>query len=136
MVHAAKFKTKSRRAEVTCCRNFFINMAGIRPGAHNYGYSRTLARSVSIDSFPERSVYGLPFVELENKNYGKRKRGTPGKKKGLFQMTDMDYRHFAPARFAPAMFRYRKQQFASDPTCVSHPIFNFDFHKFYLKFYS
>ena len=25
-------------------------------------------------------MYGLPFVELENKNYGKRKRGTPGKK--------------------------------------------------------
>ena len=48
----------------------------------------------------------------------------------------MDYRHFAPARFAPAMFRYRKRQFAPDPTCVSHPIFNFDFHKFYLKFYS
>ena len=41
-----------------------------------------------------------------------------------------------PARFAPAMFRYRKRQFAADPTCVSHPIFNFDFHKFYLKFYS
>ena len=40
-------------------------------------------------TFPERSVYGLPFVELENKNYGKRKRGTPGKKKGLFQMTDI-----------------------------------------------
>ena len=24
-----------------------------------------------------------------------------------------------PARFAPAMFRYRKWQFAPDPTCVS-----------------
>ena len=35
------------------------------------------------------SSNGLPFVELENKNYGKRKRGTPGKKKGLFQMTDI-----------------------------------------------
>ena len=48
----------------------------------------------------------------------------------------MDYRHFAPARFAPAMFRYRKRQFSPGPTCVSLPFFNFDFHNFYLYFYS
>ena len=28
-----------------------------------------------------------------------------------------DYQHFTPARFAPAMFRYRKSHFAPDPTC-------------------
>ena len=46
----------------------------------------------------------------------------------------MDYRHFAPARFAPAMFRYRKRQFAPDPTCVSLPFFNFDFLLLILSF--
>ena len=30
------------------------------------------------NTFPERSVYGLACVNLENKNYGKRNRGTPG----------------------------------------------------------
>ena len=28
-------------------------------------------------TFPERSVHGLPCVNLENKNYGKQNRGTP-----------------------------------------------------------
>ena len=53
-------------------------------------------------------------------------------------MTDIirDYRHFAPARFATAMFPYWKRQFSPDPTCVSLPFFNFDFHNFYLYLYS
>ena len=49
----------------------------------------TGSRISSPKTYPERSVYGLPFVDVENKNYGKRKRGTPGMKKGLFQMTDI-----------------------------------------------
>ena len=47
-----------------------------------------------------------------------------------------DYRHFALARFAPAMFRSRKRQFAPDPTCVSLPFFNFEFHNYNVYFHS
>ena len=82
---AAKFKTKSREGHGMIL-SLTWQVYGLGVGAHNYGYNRrTLARSVSI----EQSVYRLPFVDVENKNYGKRNRGTPSKKNGLFQMTDI-----------------------------------------------
>ena len=77
------------------------------------------------------SLIGVVWFSEQNSFWKHVGQAQKEKRKFLDRRFLTDYRHFAPA-----MFRYRKRQFAPDPTCVSLPFFNFDFHNFFLYFYS
>ena len=77
-------------SSANCKRAASVNIgtnATCLQSAHETQLGRLYYQTGHAAKFKTKSRRG--HFELENKNYGKRKRGTPGQKKGLFQMTNI-----------------------------------------------